>query len=211
MTQKPANCRVTIDPLLARRFTTHAFDPERPIESEDRIALLEAARWAPSRNNLEPWRFVLSDRFAHPKAWQRVFEALNRGERPWAYGATLSILVAAELAQVDPAHQPRALFDCGGAALQLCLEATARRLVTHVTGAFDETRLRAALTIPEPVLCVALVLVGHPADLGTLGRDVYRREIAPRERAPFGSRCFEAQWGQALADPMSSLSTSASG
>ena len=198
MTRKPAKSSVPIDALLARRFTTHAFAAEEPVPAAVRLALLEAARWAPSHENLEPWRFVVCDRFGQPDAWQKAFDALSRSERPWAYNASLMILCAADLENVAPALQPRALFDTGGAALQLCLEATARDLATHITSGFDESRLRAGFGIPEQAALVALVCVGTPADLGTLGRDVQRRELTPRARSPLGSRCFEARWGRAL-------------
>jgi nitroreductase len=183
--------------LLAARFTTHAFDRERPLSAEDELSLLEAARWAPSWKSREPWRFVACNRFTHPEAWQTVFDSLARPERPWAYNVALYLLVAVDFAEVEPELHARALFDAGGAALQLCLEATARDLATNVTSGFDAARLRAGLGLPEDVSPVAVVCVGHRADLGTLGRDVYRREVTPRTRAPLGSRCFEARWGNA--------------
>lgn len=181
--------------LLAARRTTHAFDRERPLSSEDELALLEAARWAPSWQNRQPWRFVTCNRFTHPEAWQTVFDSLARPERPWAYSVALFLLVAVDFTEVEPACHARALFDAGAAALQLCLEATARDLATHVTSGFDAERLRTGLGLPEHVTAVTVVCVGHRADLGTLGRDVHRREVTPRTRAPLASRCFEARWG----------------
>jgi nitroreductase len=174
----------------------------------DQLALLEAARWAPSWRNSQPCRLIVCDRFERPEAWQLLFGALATRERPWAYNAALLILVAADLAGVEPALRARALFDSGAAALQLCLEATARSLATHTTSAFDEARLRSPLGIPEHAAVIAIVCVGQRADPGTLGRDVYRREVAPRTRATLGSRCFDALWGRAFTEP-SSASTSA--
>lgn len=187
--------------LLAARATTHAFDRERPVSPEDERSLLEAARWAPSWKNREPWRFVACDRFTHPEAWQTVFDSLARPERPWAYNVPLFLLVAVDFTEVEPELRQRALFDAGGAALQLCLEATARALATHVTSAFDVARLRTGLALPDYVTAVAVVCVGHRADLGTLGRDVYLREVTPRRRAPLATRCFEARWGNPKPGP----------
>lgn len=202
--RKPAASLVPIHPLLAGHFTTHAFDPERPVELADRMAILEAARWAPSWGNREPWRFVICDRFERPEAWREIFGTLAARERPWVYNVALLIAVVAELEAITAEMRARALFDTGAAALQLTLEATARGLATHTTSGFDHARLRAVLGIPEHAICVALLCVGQPADAGTLGRDVYRREIASRTRSAPSSRCFDAHWGRPLAAPSNS-------
>ncbi|HET9932217.1 MAG TPA: nitroreductase family protein, partial [Polyangiaceae bacterium] len=88
---------VRIHELLARRLTTHAFDPEERVSRADCSALLRAAHAAPSWNNQQPWRFLVCDRFERPDAWQSAFDALERKERPWAYNAALFIVVAVDL------------------------------------------------------------------------------------------------------------------
>jgi nitroreductase len=181
---------------LAARRSSYAFDREQPVAEGDQRALLEAARLAPSWKNREPWRLIVCDRFARPEAWQQLFTTLARAEQPWAYSVPLFVAVAVDFEGVEPEQRFRAAFDAGGAALQICLEAGARGLATQTTSAFDEARLRSCLGLPEQVSCVALVCVGHRADLGTLGRDVYRREIAPRARAALATRCFQGYWGK---------------
>lgn len=202
--RKPTNLSVSIHELLARRCSTHAFDREGRVSTADQLALVEAARWAPSWTNREPCRLIVCDRFERPGPWQRLLDALDARERPWAYNAALFIVVAADLAGIEPALRGRALFDTGAAALQLCLEATARNLGTHTTSGFDEARLRSSMGIPEHAAGIAIVCVGQPADLGTLGRDLYRREVAPRTRSPLSSHCFDAHWGRPLREPSTS-------
>jgi nitroreductase len=170
----------------------------------DRLALLEAARWAPSWMNRQPWRMIVCDRFERPEPWQGLFDALAARERPWAYNAALFILIAGDLEGIEPERRARALFDCGAAALQLCLEATARNLATRTTSDFDEARLRSSVGMPEHAASLAIVCVGQRADLGTLGRDVYRRETAPRARSTLSSRCFDSHWGRPFTEPSSS-------
>ncbi len=164
------------------------------MERVDLMAVLEAGRWAPSWKDHEPWRFVLCDRFEHADAWQRAFDCLAPGDRPWAYGAAALVVTCADTRSLDGSFNRRALYDTGGAALQLCLEATARNLATHSTSDFDSARLRAAFDIPARFECAAVIAVGHRADTGTLGRDLYRREIAAVRREPIGSRFFDGQW-----------------
>jgi nitroreductase len=199
--RKPANASVPIHELLARRCSTHAFDREGRVSMADQLALLEAARWAPSWTNREPCRLIVCDRFERPEAWQRLLDALDARERPWAYNAALLILVAADLTGIEPELRARALFDTGAASLQLCLEASARNLGTHTTSGFDEARLRSPMGIPEHAAGIAIVCVGQRADLGTLGRDVYRREVAPRTRSTLSSHCFDAHWGRPFREP----------
>lgn len=186
-----------IHELLALHRETHAFDGERQIEPADRSAVLEAARRAPSWNDRQPWRFLVCDRFERPAAWQSALMSLRHSERIWAHQAALLIVVCADL-EDGGSPGPRALYDTGAAALQLCLEATARNLATHATARFDDARLRDAFGIPTRYACVAVIAVGHRADLGTLGRDLYLRELAVRRRTPDPGRIFDGEWDRPL-------------
>jgi len=195
---RPAPTSVPIHDLLAARCSSHAFDPELPVARDDQLALFEAARWAPSFQNQQPWRFVVCDRFADPAAWQKAFELVPSRARPWAHNAALILLVCAELAGLDGREAgplSRAVYDTGAAALQLCLEATARNLAINATHAIDEPRLRSAFAIPESCACLAMLCIGHRADAGTLGRDVYLREMAARRREPLAERFFGGSFG----------------
>jgi nitroreductase len=141
---------------------------------------------------------LFCERFEQPGAWQREFKSLLHPERVWAHNAVLLIVACADLEDVHGSPNRRALYDTGAAALQLCLEATARGLATHTTTAFDESRLRNAFGIPTRCECVSVIAMGHPADLGTLGRDLYLRELAVRRRAPAPGRFFDGEWERPL-------------
>ena len=164
------------------------------------IAVLEAARWAPSWKDQEPWRFVVCDRFESAVAWQKAFDCLLRADRAWAYNAAVLIATCADTRAFDGSFNRRALYDTGAAALQLCLEATARNLATHAVSDFDEARLRATFDIPDRCDCAAVIAIGHRADVGTLGRDLYRREVAASHHEPTGHRFFEGEWDQPVSD-----------
>jgi nitroreductase len=194
--RKPAASNVPIHPLLAERWSARAFDPDRPVAREQWLALLEAARWAPSCYGGEPWRYVLWDRFAAPEAWQEAFACLSEGNRAWAQRAPLLMLAAADrLRERDDALNRWAPYDTGAASLSLCLQAVALGLLAHQMGGFDAARLRAAFQIPERYECMAMIAIGYPGDPSTLAEPYRSREHAQRVRRPVEERFFEAAWG----------------
>lgn len=116
-----------IHPLLAQRRSPRAIDPNRPVPREVTQRLLEAARWAPSSGNSQPWRFVVVDA---PDALARAREALHPGNQRWANRAPLLLLICANPQDDgDINGQPLYLFDCGLAAENLLLQGTAEGLV----------------------------------------------------------------------------------
>jgi nitroreductase len=189
---------VHLHPLLAERASSHAFDEGRAVESHDLAAVLEAARSAASWDDQEPWRFLVLDRSAHPEAWAAALGCMDRLERPWAHRAAVLIAACADGGSMLPR---RASFETGGAAARLCLEATARGLAVHSSAAFDATQLQEVLGIPAPFEALAVLALGHRADLGTLGRDVYHRETRTRRRLAVRRRFFAGVWGRDVPDP----------
>lgn len=196
---KPAPTRIPIHELLAQRWSPRAFDPERDLSRETIITLLEAAHWAPSCFNDQPWRYLVCHKPDQPAAWQQLFQCLTDKNRLWAQHAPL-LLAACSGRQFQ--HNGKAnrwgQYDTGAASLSLCLQATALGLQAHQMGGFDAQQVREAFSIPAEFECMAVIAVGYPGRLDLLHRDFLEAEQGPRSRAEFGTRFFEAQWGQAL-------------
>ncbi len=193
--EKPANSDHPIHDLLRRRWSPRAYD-ERGIEPEKIRSLFEAARWAPSSNNEQPWRFLVATR-DQSSDYERLLACLLEGNRKWAYRAPVLILTVAALNFEDDGKPNRhALHDTGLATENLVLQATASGLVAHQMAGFDVEKARTACAIPPGFEPVAVIAVGYPGDPTVLPDYLRERELKSRERMPAREFVFSSRWGQ---------------
>lgn len=179
--EKPADVTHPIHALLQRRWSPRAF-ADRMVEPEQLQSLFEAARWAPSSNNEQPWHFIVGTK-ADPPAHDRLVACLKEGNRKWAFRAPVLILSVARLNFEDEGTPNRhAWHDTGMAALSLCLQATAMGLVSHQMAGFEIEKARTDLGIPAGYEPVAMIAVGYPGDPASLPDYLRERELKPRER-----------------------------
>jgi nitroreductase len=167
-----------LHPLLAGRWSPCGFDSRHEVGRTELASLLEAARWAPSETNGQPWRFVLGRRDDEP--YKRIFDSLGDDEQRWAWRA--SALIVAGF--VTPATTEAAAFDLGQSVAHLGIQAMALRLHTHRIAGFDAGRLHRELELPAEVAIHSIVAVGRLGDPATLPSDLRRREFRLRERRP---------------------------
>jgi nitroreductase len=183
-----------VHPLLAERWSPRSFDPSHEVTAEQLTALLEAARWAASAFNGQPWRFIVGRR--GDEAHKVLFDSLLGFNQRWA--GTASVLVAAVAAEVKEDGSPHstAAYETGLAVAQLTTQAHAEGLHAHQMSGFDGDRLRAAVGIPEGFRPIAVIAVGAPAAADLLADEKLRaRESAPRERRALAETFFAASWG----------------
>lgn len=193
---KPATTDVPIHDLLAQRWSPRAFDPSRGVTREQRLALLEAARWAPSCFGDEPWRLIVFDRDVDAASWQAAFDCLAEANQAWVRNTSLLIAVCAEGRFRRNGKDNRwAQYDTGAAALSLCLQAVALGLAAHQMGGFDADRLRRVIGIPASVTPMAMVAVGHQAEAAALDTEARARETTPRSRRALDENCHFGTWG----------------
>jgi nitroreductase len=178
--RKTARTAVPVHPLLAERWSPRGFDRDLLVSDEDVTALLEAARWAPSAGNSQPWRFLVARR--GEQAHGELFTALQPGNQQWAGAAGALILVAARTAGEGGAPQPFALYDTGQAVGSLITQAQARGLATHQIGGFDSDQVRAAFGLDASLTPVVVIAVGHASQDAELPAHLAARETAPRTR-----------------------------
>jgi nitroreductase len=198
--QKIAHTRVPIHDLIAHRWSGRAYDPGKPVMREQVIALLEAARWAPSCYGDQPWRFVIWNKAEDMAGWQAAFETLSPGNQTWVKDAPLLVLVCADTLFNHNGQPNRwAQYDTGAAAENLCLQAVALGLMAHQMGGFDAEKIRAVAGVPAQYIPMAMIAVGVPADPSTFSPEVAERELAPRKRRELGELFFNGKWGKAAA------------
>src|SRR5580698_10533406 len=140
---KTASTTVPVHPLLAERWSPRGFDRAHELGEDSLTALLEAARWAPSAQNSQPWRFLVARR--GDEAHEQLFAALAPGNQAWAGAASALVLVAARTAGDDGRPQPWALYDTGQAVAAIVTQAQADGLAIHQMGGFDSAAVRAEL------------------------------------------------------------------
>ena len=144
-----------VDDLFPSRWSPRSFNEER-IDDDAFAALIEAARWAPSSRNQQPWRFVYAARDG--AQWSGFLETLDEGNREWAHRASHLVMVIGPVQ--NGALHPGAAFDCGAAWMSLALQAQLSGLSTHPMGGFDKDAARSIAAIPENFVPIAMIAVG---------------------------------------------------
>lgn len=178
-----AETSVPLHPLLAGRWSPSRLDEHRPVAREELLALLEAARWAPSSGNEQPWHWVVLPR-GHPR--RAAAEAALKPGNAWARRAPLLLVSAARLTRRkggDP--NPWAEHDTGIATGLLLVQAAALGLVAHPMGGWSAEALREALEIPADHRPLAVIAVGRH-DPALRDERLEEREARPRARNPLG-------------------------
>lgn len=193
MKKKRAETDAPVNDLIAARWSPRAMDAERPVTSAQIHSLLEAARWAPSCFNEQPWRFLVFDG-SDPGARQRARDCLADGNA-WARKAPLLLLSVARdsFARNDKPNR-HAQHDVGLATENLVLQAGDLSLATHQMAGFDADRARAEFGIPPGFTPMAMIAVGHPGDPEALEEALREREVAPRSRRPLAEVAFRGTW-----------------
>ena len=181
-----------LDAIAVRR-SPRAFDPDRPLAEADLLPLLEAARWAASSSNLQPWRLAWALR--GDPAFARLLACLNTGNAAWAHRAGALLLGCAVAAKPDGSPNGHAGHDLGAALAQLAIQAAATGIGAHAIGGFDREAARRALHVPGGVDPVTAVALGWPGDPALLDEERRKREAAPRTRLPLAEVAPRGGWG----------------
>jgi len=177
-----------VDPLFLDRWSPRAMSGE-PIPQEELLVLLEAARWAPSSGNSQPWRILYARRdTAH---WPLFLDLLVEANQVWARNAAALLLFVSKTT-FDHNGKPSVThaFDTGAAWENLALQGTLRGLVVHGMAGFDYERARSALGIPEVYQVMAMAAVGKPGPKGALPEKLQGRET-PSDRRPLAQSICE--------------------
>lgn len=167
---------------LVERWSPRAYDPTAEVEPAVLRTILEAARWAPSANNVQPWRFILGRRGTD--AFTTIHDAMLGFNQAWADSAAVLIVNVAET--VDPEGKPRpwARYDLGQAVAHLTVQAQHEGLHTHQMGGFDAARIHDAFDLDASLEVVSITAIGVLGDVDALPDALREREVAPRLRKP---------------------------
>ena len=165
---------------LVERWSPRAYDRDAVVSPEVVDILLEAARWAPSANNSQPWRFVVAHR-GTPE-FTAIHDALMGFNQAWADSAAVLVVNIAETTDAEGRTRPWASYDLGQAVAHLSVQAQHEGLHTHQMGGFDGEALKAAFGLGDTLQVVSIVAIGVPGDVDVLPDALRERELAPRQR-----------------------------
>lgn len=176
--------------ILADRWSPRAFAADDVIDEAKLASALEAARWAPSAYNSQPWRFIVARRGTETHA--RVLASLVEFNQAWAAHAAVLIVGIAETADAEGKPASHAIYDLGQSIAHLSVQAHHDGLYVHQMSGFDADAIRASFDLDErfaPTVALALGSIGDPASLPDMLRE---REGAPRARRPLAESLIGA-------------------
>jgi nitroreductase len=179
--QKSSTVAHPIAELIRQRKSVRTFSDQ--IITQDKIhSLFEATRWAPSSTNEQPWTYIYATK-DQPELWNKIFDALNEGNKIWAKDAPLLIVTLARrnFTRFDGANH-YALYDLGGANAFLSIQAVELGLQVRQMAGYNHHKLIANLSIPADYELGVVMTVGYPGDPESLPENLKARELAPRER-----------------------------
>ena len=185
MSQHPKHALADHDihELISTRWSPRAFDAAKPVPRADLMKLFEAARWAPSSFNAQPWRFIVLEREAHKEMWQRVLATLSARNQSWAGAAPVLVVIAVRSASDTGTPNMIAWYDAGQAVATMSLQATAQGLGLRQMEGFDRDRARTELGVPADYDLPAVIAIGYVGDPDTLPHEPHRdAERQPRRR-----------------------------
>ncbi|MEI9814592.1 MAG: nitroreductase family protein [Acidobacteriota bacterium] len=193
MFERPAPTDHPIHDLLARRWSTRSYTSQSIAPATLR-SLFEAARWAPSSGNGQPWTFLVA-RKEDAAEFEKLASTLNPGNA-WAKSAAALAISVAALDRPGGNPNAHAWHDVGMATQNLILQATELGLSTHVMGGFSHEKAREVFAIPDRFEPVAAIAIGYPGDPAQLPEDLRKKDLAPRNRKPLSEFVFNGKWDQ---------------
>jgi nitroreductase len=192
---KSAVTRYPVHPLIRDRWSPRAF-AARPVDRETLGSLLEAARWAASCFNEQPWSFIVARKEDRGPAFEQILRCLAESNQVWAQSApVLMISLARTTFSVSGKPNRHALHDVGAATAQLTLQAMSLGLSVHPMAGVDRDCIRAEFSLPEGIDVVAAIAVGWPGDPEKLPERLREREKGPRQRKSLDEMVFGG-WGE---------------
>lgn len=186
----------SIADLIARRWSPYAF-ADRPVSVEDLRSLFEAARWAASSYNEQPWSYIVATK-ADPEAHEKVLSCLVEGNQAWAGAApALAIGCTSLHHKHNGKRNAAAEHDLGSSSCSLALQAIALGMHVHQMIGILPDRVREVFGVPEGVLPLTGLAIGYLGDPADLPEKLRERDVQPKSRKPLAEFVFGGSWGTA--------------
>ena len=174
-----------INPLFTQRWSPYAYDPDRPVSKQDLQSIFEAARWAMSAFNSQPWRYIVGVQGRSQEVRDRIFDSLMEGNQGWTRNAPV---LASGLALKNFEHNGKpnstAIHDLGAASASLALEAASRGLAVHQMSGFYAEKVQELFGLDDNIQPFTALAIGYPLEADQAADEFAKRDQRPRERKP---------------------------
>jgi len=195
---KPAEGPHALHPLIRDRWSPRAFDAGKTVPEETLRSVLEAARWAPSAFNEQPWRFIVAAK-QNAAVWERALACLVEPNQAWAKNASVIMLTLAKSTYTKNGKpNQHAWHDVGLAVSQMTLQAQSEGLYTHQMAGILGDKVRETFSVPEDYTPVTGIAMGYGAAPEVLPEGLAERERAPRQRHQSSDIFFRERFGDAF-------------
>jgi nitroreductase len=192
--QNPAKTEHPVHDLIRNRWSPRAFSDE-PLSPATLRSLFEAARWAPSSSNEQPWAFLVATK-DDTESFQKILSTLVEFNQAWAKNAPVLVITVSELEFArNKTPNRNAFYDTGAAVAHLTAEATSRGLFVHQMAGFEPHKAIELFHIPKGWEPIAVFAIGFPGDPHSLPDKLRERELASRSRKPISDFVMSGEWG----------------
>jgi nitroreductase len=192
--KKPAQNNYPILKAFKHRWSPRAYS-EKPVEKEKLRSIFEAARWAPSARNEQPWRFIVG--LKGDKTWQMIFETLVEWNQQWTKRAPVLILnIGKKFYDFKHLENETYQYDTGQAVAMLVAEVVNQGLIGHQMSGFSAEKASELFEISGDYQPISVTAVGYPGDPELLPEDMYKSEMEERKRRAIGETVFAEKFGK---------------
>jgi nitroreductase len=193
--RKPAETSQPVHELIRERWSPRAFNG-KPVPKDVLASLFEAARWAASCNNSQPWRFLVASK-DEPEAYETLLRCFNDRNQSWAVTAPVIMITCADKNLPDGRPSNYGFYDTGAAMAQLTVQASALGLVVHQAQGILFDKVRETYGVPDDFHICTGVALGYQGEPDVLPEDYAKREVLPRERKTLPEIVFTGGFGKA--------------
>lgn len=184
-----------VDPQFTARWSPRAFSGET-LDEKTLLTFLEAARWAPSAFNAQPWRFLYARRGTPD--WELYLTLVNEFNRTWAQTASAIVFILSKTRFTPPGKTEEQdlashAFDAGAAWAHLALQASLSGWASHGIAGIERDKIRETLEVPEGYVIQAGVVIGKHGDIAQLSESLRQRET-PSTRQPLSALAFAGKF-----------------
>jgi nitroreductase len=191
--KNPAPVETPVHEVIVHRWSPRAFS-DKSVSAEILKGLFEAARWAPSSSNTQPWAYIVATK-DDQENFEKILSTMVEFNQGWAKHAAVLVISVAQIKNKEGKPNTYAFHDVGSASAQLSFQAVADGLYVHQMAGFDANKAREVFHIPEDWQAVAAIAIGYPGDPNSLPEKLKERELAPRSRKSLAAFVMTGDWG----------------